>query len=284
MTAIDPDDLEYCAAQVRAGDPDRFATAMLAPLPARARLIALYAFNLEIAKTRETVREPMLGEIRLQWWRDAIAECVAGSPRRHQVVHPLAVAIRDAGLPEATFLQAIDARARDFDDLPPESEDALAAYVDATGGTVAELAVRCLSDDPSADALSAARAAGRAWAWIGLARGMHAHIRLGRRLIPAARLSDATGLEADIGAARPSDAVRDWARRLCTLAEEDLATVRAARTPKALRPALAPAALARRYAKRLATAGYDPFRADVAALGPVSRSVALIGVSAFGRM
>ncbi|MDE1903717.1 MAG: squalene/phytoene synthase family protein, partial [Alphaproteobacteria bacterium] len=57
------------AAFVRQHDRDRFATAMFAPEPRRENLFALYAFNYELAKVRESVREPMMGRVRLQWWR-----------------------------------------------------------------------------------------------------------------------------------------------------------------------------------------------------------------------
>ena len=69
---------------MRHHDRDRFQTALFAPAERREALFALYAFNYEIARVREAVREPMLGQIRLQWWREAIAAAYAGEPpRRH---------------------------------------------------------------------------------------------------------------------------------------------------------------------------------------------------------
>ena len=74
-------------ALVRRHDRDRFQTALFAPAAHREALFALYAFNYEIARVREIVREPMLGRIRLQWWREAMAAAFAGGPvRRHEVV------------------------------------------------------------------------------------------------------------------------------------------------------------------------------------------------------
>ena len=61
---------------MRAADPDRYFSALFAPAPARPLLLALYAFNHEVARVAETVREPMLGAIRLEWWR----ETVEGAP------------------------------------------------------------------------------------------------------------------------------------------------------------------------------------------------------------
>ena len=69
-----PDAFDHCEGLVREGDKDRFLATLFAPQKYRRPLHALYAFNLEIAKVRETAREPMPGEVRLQWWRDRSEE------------------------------------------------------------------------------------------------------------------------------------------------------------------------------------------------------------------
>src|SRR5487761_327814 len=91
--------LTALAALVNQHDRDRFVTALFAPEDRRENLFALYAFNYELAKVHESVREPMMGRVRLQWWRDTLAEIAAGQPpRRHEVAEPLARAIRDRHL------------------------------------------------------------------------------------------------------------------------------------------------------------------------------------------
>ena len=65
--------LSYCGQQARIHDPDRALSALFAPEPARGALLALLAFNAEIERVPRMVREPILGQIRLQWWRDALA-------------------------------------------------------------------------------------------------------------------------------------------------------------------------------------------------------------------
>ncbi len=100
-----------CEALVQRGDPDRWRTVSAAPEEKRAGLMALYAFNLEIARAPWVASEEMLAQIRLQWWTDAIEEIYAGkSPRRHEVVEPLARVIRDADLPKALLQEMIQAR------------------------------------------------------------------------------------------------------------------------------------------------------------------------------
>lgn len=283
--AFDNDDLEYCAGLVREGDPDRFATAMLAPMPKRAYLISVYAFNLEVAKLRETVREAMLGEIRLQWWRDAVAECVAGTPRRHQVVHPLAVTLKAASLPQNLLLEAIDIRSADLDELPPANESELAKYIEASGGSIGEMAVRCVADGaPSEPDIAAGRAAGRAWAWIGLARGLHAHRHLGRRTVPATVLKASPDIDRAIETAEMNAAVGDWVKWLVGQARQEMKTIASSGTARHLRPALAQARLAAIYANRIERIGFNPFQAKLNAMGQARRAVALAGVTMLGRL
>ena len=76
-----PDAFDHCEEMVRAGDKDRFLATLFAPEKYRRALHALYAFNLEIARVRELAREPMPGEIRLQWWRDALLRGGQGEAR-----------------------------------------------------------------------------------------------------------------------------------------------------------------------------------------------------------
>ncbi|MEC7259362.1 MAG: squalene/phytoene synthase family protein, partial [Pseudomonadota bacterium] len=83
--------LTACARIVEQGDPDRFLAAMAAPVQARRVLFPLYAFGVEIARAPWVTQEPMIAEMRLQWWRDALEEIASGAPaRRHEVVTPLA--------------------------------------------------------------------------------------------------------------------------------------------------------------------------------------------------
>src|SRR3981189_3867719 len=97
------------AALVRHHDRDRYQTALFAPARRREALLALYAFNYEIARVRETVTQPMLGQIRLQWWRENIAAAFEGGPfRHHPVVEPLAAVIRDLRLTRDHFDRLID--------------------------------------------------------------------------------------------------------------------------------------------------------------------------------
>ena len=85
---------------VRTSDPDRYIAALFAPAEKRAHLFALYALNHELGHIAEAVREPMMAEIRLQWWRDALAEARAGKPRGHDVLQGMAKALGPICAPE----------------------------------------------------------------------------------------------------------------------------------------------------------------------------------------
>src|SRR5439155_3207024 len=93
------DRLSPVAALVRRHDRDRFQTVLFAPVARREALFALYAFNYEIARVRESVTQPMLGQIRLEWWRESIAAAYRGDAvRQHPVVESLTAAIRELAL------------------------------------------------------------------------------------------------------------------------------------------------------------------------------------------
>src|SRR5690349_12291061 len=124
--------LSYCADLVRRADYDRYLTALFAPAEARERLFALYAFNHEIARVRETVSEPMLGQIRLQWWREAIAGIYDGKPRKHAVVEALAAAAAATRAPRAGFEALIDAREADLAGRAPATLAELESYCEGS--------------------------------------------------------------------------------------------------------------------------------------------------------
>src|SRR6266699_3393367 len=84
-----------CEETVRAADYDRYVAALFARANLRPHLFALYAFNYEIAKTAETISQPIAGQIRLQWWRDAMGELCAGKTRDSPVVRALGDAMQE---------------------------------------------------------------------------------------------------------------------------------------------------------------------------------------------
>lgn len=106
----------YVLDTVRRADRDRFLCALFAPEAARTGLLALLAFDYELARTRTVTREPMLAEIRLEWWREAATEAAGqGVPRAQPVVEALSEASRRHRLTAAALVALIDARAEEVD-------------------------------------------------------------------------------------------------------------------------------------------------------------------------
>lgn len=182
--------LEACAEIVQRGDPDRFAAVMAAPTAARARLFPLYAFNLEVARAPWVSKEPMIGEMRLQWWRDVVAE---PAPRAHEVAGPFHALIHQAALPLAVIDRLIEARIHDVYGEPFADGAAFDAYLDDTAGGLMWLAAKaCGGTDESA-----ARALG--WA-MGLANFLRAVPELearGRQPLPDGRAEAVQALAKD---------------------------------------------------------------------------------------
>src|SRR5437870_517006 len=115
------DSFAACEALVRDADYDRYVSALFAPAERRRHLFALYAFNHEVAKTAETVTQPIMGQMRLQWWCDALDEIEADRVRRHEVVEALAETLRTHALPRAMLNAVIDAHDNDLVEAPFET-------------------------------------------------------------------------------------------------------------------------------------------------------------------
>jgi len=129
--------IDACAALVETGDPDRFLAAMAAPPAARARLWPLYALNLELARAPWASAEPLVAEMRLQWWVDTLDRIAAGErPRTHEVAGPLADLIAETGQPIAPLQAIAEARRRDCWGEPFESTEDLLAYLAGTAGNL----------------------------------------------------------------------------------------------------------------------------------------------------
>src|ERR1700719_3478940 len=107
---------DYCAALVREGDRDRFLATLFAPAAHRDALLSLYAFNVEISRVRDLAREPMPGEIRLQWWREVLSGERAGEAAAHPVAAALQATLASHGFVATPLLELIDARTFDLYD------------------------------------------------------------------------------------------------------------------------------------------------------------------------
>ena len=227
------------AALVRRHDPDRFLTALFAPPEKRDALLTLYAFNHELARARETVSEPPLALIRLQWWRDV----VEGFSPRHEVASPLAAAIGAGDLLRDDLLALIDAREIEVEPAI-QTMEAWLAYLSACAGGLAVAAARLLG----AAGPEEFRRFGTAYGLAGLLRSVSAHARQERCMLPPNVLAE-HGLTCEQVIATPAAAaVHAVTRRLAgaglSLVAEPV------RLTRRLIAAALPAVLARRDLRR----------------------------------
>lgn len=271
-----PDD--YCARELRRFDPDRWLSALFAPDDRRPALFALYAFNTEIARARESVSQPMIGQIRLQWWREAWAGIAADTPRQHPVVQALYRHAR--GLDMEQVLALIEAREADMEDQPPTDMAALLVYAEATSSPLMRLAAQLL-DGRLDEAL--VRAAGTAYALAGILRATPHLAAQGRVLLPATLLG-AHGLTKD--AMIQTDVSTELPLVIATVAAEAetlLKQTSGIKPARSLLPAVMPAVLAGLHLKALKASGYDPAVAE-ARVTPFRKQMALLWTSLRGRL
>lgn len=261
--------VDSLAGEVRRHDRDRFVTALTAPSARRESLFALYAFNHELATIGARVREPLLGEMRLQWWREAVARLAAGGDLAHPVARGLAAALAAHRLSVSHLERLIDARATDLNRGPLAERSVLFAYAEGTAAPLVALALEVLEVRGEA-ALAAARSAGTAWALTGILRAVPFHAAEGRIVLPADLLAEHDVDGDDLLAGRPGPRLAEIAELVAGLALTEIAAARrlAPDLPKQAAPALLVTALAEAYLARLRGARHDLMDTSWSAVRP----------------
>jgi len=230
---------------VRAADPDRYFASLFAPAHHRPYLHALYAFNHEVAHVAESVREPMLGAIRLEWWRETAESAAKGTPRNHDVARGLALLFADRGLPLAAFETIIAARSFDSNGEHFADFASLETYIDATGGAVMRLAAQILGGDPAL-----MQAAAQAFGLAGLLRSLSFHNRRHKLYLPLDLLTALNLTPEEFFVLENDPRINAAIRQTALRARDHFLAARKVR-PKTALAALLPAALVPVYLKRL---------------------------------
>jgi phytoene synthase len=243
---------------VRRHDPDRYFSALFAPAELRPHLLTLYAFNHEIARVAETVRQPLMGEIKLEWWRETLQGARDGTPRNHVVARALAELLAVRQLPAELFDALFEARRFDSSDETFADWTALETYCDATSGNLMRLAASLLDGRDDGDAL--AREAGIAYAMAGLIRALPFHAARHKVYLPQDLLA-AVGLSPEqIMTGNFDVKVKAAVSQAALKAREHWLAARRLRAPRGLLPAFLPAALVPLYLKRSTRKGFDPLK------------------------
>ncbi len=239
------EDFEHCRALVRRADRDRYDAVLFAPEALRPVLFALYAFNVEVSSLRERVREALPGEMRLQWWRDALNGTAQGDTGGHPVAAALVDAVVRHALPVSPLVALTEARIFDlYDDAMPSLTD-LEGYLGETSSVLMQLSALVLAPSAAPLAADCAGHAGVAYGLTGLMRAFPYHLRRGQCYLPADLLA-AEGLDRDaiFDRAHEVAVTRVIARLLDHAETHRVRAVAAARDlPKAVRPAILPLAL-----------------------------------------
>jgi len=152
---------------LKKADPDRYRAALMSERQGREDLLILYAFHYELSKVPDVTSEPMLGQIRYEWWREAIDEIYTERDvRRHEISTPLAEMLIRTQVPRFWIDRLIDGRARDLDPQPFTNIEDARDYARQTSGQLMQIAVKVLGGEPDEKILMA----GEAWGLTGLAR------------------------------------------------------------------------------------------------------------------
>jgi 15-cis-phytoene synthase len=273
------------AAAAKTGEPDRYLAALLAPPRQREGLLALAAFAAELARIpRLVVREPMMGEVRLQWWRDALAQAEG-----ERTGHPGADAVRQAArrfaLPAALLDGMIEARALELGSAPFADEAALDDYLWHIEGGQFALAARVVGLPAGADVDTACRFSGQAYGAARLLLELPRSLSLGRIPLSQAQMAQAGvgahELLAGVGGAEVAGLLAACRARI----GESLAVARrfVHQQSPAARIAFLPLALVGPYVRALERAGDNPLRRE-ARIAPLARVWRIAVAHLFGRL
>jgi len=248
----------YCQSLVKEHDHDRYLTILYSPVVKRPALFALYAFNYEISRIREIVSQPMLGEIRLQWWREAIDDIFQGITRKHDILPALSEAIDQNEISRNILMAMIDGRAQELYEEPPQNTAQLEEFLSQTAGNLSCLDVHILGQRDIDDL---ARALGIAWGYLGIIRSVPSHLFLKKGDIP-------TDLRDKYGLSQSRFLSPDQADKNKPIIEAlyqkvqmnlDFITAHKGRIGKASRSAFLLTSLARSYLKTIRKSDYNPF-------------------------
>jgi phytoene synthase len=255
----------------RSHDPDRYLAALLAPRPARRDLVVIAAFAGELARIPHVVREPMMGEIRLQWWREAVEGFATGAATGNPVADAMGELVARRGLSREPLLAAIDAREADLYADPVADQGALDRYLAGTEGSFFALAAAVLGAAELPDADRRAHHAGAALGMTRLLIDLPHHLARGRVPLPTMWLQEAGLPAGGLPAGRPAE-VRAVLARAVRYAREHLAGAQQllAGASRSEFAAFLPLALVEPYLQAFEGRKHDPPR-EIVDIAPLRR-------------
>jgi len=247
----------FCASLVRSSDFERYAATLFAAPEQRRSLLALFAFNIEIARIRDQISQPLAGEIRLQWWSDLLDGAAHGEAEANPVAAELLRAIERHALPHLTLNGMVDARRFDLYDDPMQTTLELESYIQGTASALFQLGALVLGGDQDDDLM---RDAGLAFGMTRIIEALPAHASRGQIYLPLDDLGRAGVAVEDILVGKSTPELQRFLQDLAATARGHLrlALERLSRAATPARMALHPLALVDRKLRRVMSAAFKP--------------------------
>lgn len=241
------DSYVHAANALQTADRDRYLATLVLTEPKRDAVTALYAFNADVASVRERVSDPAPGEIRLQWWNDALTGEGHGMVRQNPVADALLDTVERYSIPVGTLQRLLGARRFDLYDDPMPDLETFEGYAGETASTLYQLAAMILNDGTAVETGDAAGHLGVAHAMIGHLRAFGYVSAQGRIMLPRTILAANGVTEDEIFSGTGSEGLVEALGQVSELAAEHLGKAEAAiaALPGRLRPAFAPVAVLR---------------------------------------
>ena len=255
-------DFDHSTDFVRTHDRDRYISALFAPADKRPGLMALYAFNAEIARVRDLVSEPLPGEVRLQWWRDLMEGTEHGEVSGNPVAVALLETISKYDLPRNAFVGMIEARIFDLYNDPMPTLNDLEGYLGETSSALIQLASLVLAGGRDLGTADTAGHGGVAFALTGLMRALPWHAARRQMYLPEDLLARHNVDMEQLFKGETTAELRAALSELASHIRYHLGRVRGLQSdlPKTVWPAFLPLALVEPYLRQLEKPGSDPLR------------------------
>ena len=253
-----------CLQALQETDRDRYLASLLTPADRRSAIVALYAYNAELARVRDVVREPLPGEVRLQYWRDLLEGSAHNETAANPVAAELLHAVQAWRLPVAPLVAMADARIFDLYDDPMETTAMFEGYAGETAAALIQLAALVLDTEAAQGMAEISGHAGVALAVAGAILLMPIHRARGQVYLPTQILAS-VGLDRETFLAPTGDDRMGAA--IQAFAGFGLDHLRKARTagriPKSLLSAFLPVTLAEPVLKRAMSMGAGCLSSDI---------------------
>ncbi len=267
-----PYTLSYAGHETRKFDRDRFLCSLFAPASSLEDIHTILAFNIEISKSREMVSDGLLGEMRLQWWRDIVSSiCLQDTvfDTDHYLVSGLQSIIQKYKLKCGLFTDLINARSRDMIDDAPKNEAELTSYSYGTTAVLNRILIEimCQSNESlSKNLIKISNHAGIAWSITGIIRASSVLSKYKRIYIPVSLMEKNNFTIYEFQSQKVTQGIKAAIGQLVSLARNEINQAR--KVPidfdkRTYLPVLLQLSLADMYLSRIKSFNFDPFEPKI---------------------